>query len=209
MITLAQLEKKDGRLRTVHTAQLALEKAATDPGALTDEDLAVIAYFHPGHRADEARAARDTARGRAVDPPAPVATTASAAIEFPSELWDTEAADQVAEMDRWSKKFAGHVLPVAVWWAFVKAGREKREALEQEVKALKQEVKALKQEVEALKAQPKSLDYCGVWQRAIEYRRNQATTHRGSIWSCLTDARGIEPGTAPAIWQLSQKEDLR
>ena len=40
-------------------------------------------------------------------------------------------------------------------------------------------------------------------------RRNQATTHKGQLWMCLTDSRGVEPGTAPACWQLAEKGDAR
>jgi hypothetical protein len=61
--------------------------------------------------------------------------------------------------------------------------------------------------IKALETAPKSLDYQGVWQRAVGYRRNQGATHKGSLWMCLEDGRGIEPGSAPAVWQLAQKED--
>ena len=65
--------------------------------------------------------------------------------------------------------------------------------------------RALEARIAALEVQPKSLDYKGVWQRAADYQRNQGATHKGQLWICLMDARGVEPGTAPAYWQLAHK----
>jgi len=66
--------------------------------------------------------------------------------------------------------------------------------------------KAIEQELAALKTAPKGLDYRGIWQRAVPYQRNEGTTHKGSLWICLLDsARGVEPGTSPATWQLAAK----
>ena len=52
--------------------------------------------------------------------------------------------------------------------------------------------------------------FVGNYQRAQPYRRGFVTTHKGSMWTALRDvAEGIEPGTSPADWQLSQKAKTR
>jgi hypothetical protein len=81
--------------------------------------------------------------------------------------------------------------------------------LKQELTTRDVQITSLEQRLSLLEARPKSLDYQGAWQRAAGYSRNAAVTHKGCIWACLTDARGVEPGTAPACWQLAQRGDAR
>lgn len=69
------------------------------------------------------------------------------------------------------------------------------------------QIRSLEQRLSLLEAQPKSLDYKGVWQRALAYERNAVVTHKSALWACLADVRGVEPGTASACWQLAQKNE--
>jgi hypothetical protein len=49
----------------------------------------------------------------------------------------------------------------------------------------------------------RGLRYLGVYQRAMDYRRGDATTHDGSLWIATDDTRG-QPGV-DANWQLAVK----
>lgn len=74
-------------------------------------------------------------------------------------------------------------------------------ALETVIKPLAKEIGALRQRVAEL--EDRGLKFCGTWQRALEYRQGDSTTHKGNIWTALR-ATGLEPGTG-ADWQLSAK----
>lgn len=45
--------------------------------------------------------------------------------------------------------------------------------------------------------------YCGVHQRALDYKRGSLVTHEGSAWCALVDTRDV-PGRSDA-WQLAVK----
>src|SRR5688572_1237672 len=82
-------------------------------------------------------------------------------------------------------------------------------AIKKTVAPMQDTMARLESEIVALKLQPKSLDYCGTYQRATEYRRNQGVTFKSQLWICTSDsARGIEPGTTDH-WQLAEKSDAR
>lgn len=46
----------------------------------------------------------------------------------------------------------------------------------------------------------------GVYQRASTYRRGDQATHKGSLWTALSDvSEGCVPGDDPSRWQLAAK----
>ncbi|MBB2698995.1 UNVERIFIED_ORG: hypothetical protein GGI66_003672 [Rhizobium esperanzae] len=48
--------------------------------------------------------------------------------------------------------------------------------------------------------------YCGVYQKALSYRRGDVVTASSSMWTALRDtAEGEQPGKALDAWQLSAK----
>ncbi|CAN7549442.1 transposase [Pararhizobium sp. LjRoot238] len=48
--------------------------------------------------------------------------------------------------------------------------------------------------------------YVGSFQRALGYRKGSVTTFAGSMWTALDDVpAGVQPGSNPAFWQLSEK----
>lgn len=47
------------------------------------------------------------------------------------------------------------------------------------------------------------IKYCGVHQRALDYKRGSLVTHEGSAWCALVDTRDV-PGKSDA-WQLAVK----
>lgn len=50
------------------------------------------------------------------------------------------------------------------------------------------------------------LKYCGVYQKALGYRRGHVVTMDGAMWTALADTpEGVAPGSNGAFWQLSQK----
>lgn len=75
------------------------------------------------------------------------------------------------------------------------------ESLETVIAPLVKEIKALRQRVAEI--ENRGLKFCGTWQRALEYRQGDSTTHKGNIWTAIR-ATGLEPGTGPD-WQLSAR----
>lgn len=63
----------------------------------------------------------------------------------------------------------------------------------------------LEARVEALEAAQRERKFCGVWQRALEYKRNNFVTFDGSLWVALRDTAGSKPGEHPEDWQLCVK----
>ncbi|WP_143540698.1 hypothetical protein [Rhizobium sp. L43] len=48
--------------------------------------------------------------------------------------------------------------------------------------------------------------YCGVYQKALNYRRGHVVTMDGAMWTALADTpEGVAPGSNAAFWQLSGK----
>jgi hypothetical protein len=199
MTALEQIEKKTGRVHTTHDFRLAVDKAQMTPAALTDEDVAVIEFFGGDVKADKARAARDKANGVPVETPAPTRGAAMVqGVEFPSELWDRGAEDQIAEMKRWSVANAMKVLPLGIWWAFVNAGREKREALEAKIDVLEARIKELEERP--------TIKYCGVWRDDATYDEGNAVTKSGSLWIARLNHIQSEPGNDGGVgWTLAVK----
>jgi hypothetical protein len=179
---LELLEAKSGHVHTTYDFQRAREKAATAPGTLTDVDLAVLSFFGGETKAAEARAAREQVLHPPADPPAPVAAVSSS-VEFPDALWDTDAPDQVAEMEQWSVKHAMRVLPLRLWWKFVNAGREKREALAARVDALATRITDLE-----------AREYQGVWKDTTAYAKGAMVTRAGSVWHSNVHENRTKPG---------------
>ncbi|WP_271407640.1 hypothetical protein [Pseudomonas sp. Q1-7] len=50
----------------------------------------------------------------------------------------------------------------------------------------------------------RGLKYCGTWQRALDYRRGDCVTHKGSLWTAVK-ATNKAPDEAASDWQLSAK----
>jgi hypothetical protein len=189
LAAIEQIEKKRGSVFTTYDANRVSEKAASTPGTLTDEDLVVVAFFHGEHRAAEAREKRDKALHPLADPPAAVAATPAAGVEFPDHLWDTEAPDQVAEMERWSAANILKVLPLGIWWKFTLSARQKREALAAKVDALETRIKELE-------ARPVVKD-AGVWRSGVMYENGDIVSHGGGAWICRAAhySTGMLPST--------------
>lgn len=88
-----------------------------------------------------------------------------------------------------------------------------RQTLERVIKAGEffDAVDAITEAFQGLKARVEMLEshgvrYCGVWQRALPYRKGSLVTSSGALWVCLAEApEGVMPGTNPSIWQLAQK----
>jgi hypothetical protein len=64
---------------------------------------------------------------------------------------------------------------------------------------LRDEIAKLKTRVAELES---GIRYCGVYQRAANYRRGDITTHEGSMWCAVSDvAPNDQPGKSQG-WQL-------
>jgi hypothetical protein len=63
----------------------------------------------------------------------------------------------------------------------------------------------LERRTEALEAAQREQKFCGVWQRALPYKRGNFTTFDGSLWVALRDTSGSKPGEHPEDWQLCVK----
>lgn len=71
------------------------------------------------------------------------------------------------------------------------------------VEPLKKQIKNLSDRVEDLEAS--GIKYCGVWQRANEYKRGDVATHEGSMFVAVANPRlGEMPGQS-LNWQLAVK----
>jgi hypothetical protein len=194
MTELERLERASGS-RYQHTrydADVAAQKAITAPGTLTDLDLAVLAYFGSDGEAMRAREARAKAQKSTDAPSASVAPGAAPRLEFPDQLWDTEAPDLVQEMDRWSEAHAMNVLPVRIWWTFVKVARARRLELAATVAALEQRIAHLETattEADAThgshSAKPR-LKFRGAWQPERAYDLHDAVVHHGQLYVATT-----------------------
>ncbi|TCU38759.1 transposase [Rhizobium azibense] len=72
------------------------------------------------------------------------------------------------------------------------------------VDAITETLQSLKARVEALES--RGIEFAGVWQRAVPYRRGTVVTASGAMWTALRDTvEGESPGKALDAWQLSQK----
>lgn len=51
----------------------------------------------------------------------------------------------------------------------------------------------------------KGVEFCGSWQRAVDYRRGSMVVYKGSLWAATSDAgHGAVPGES-SDWQLAAK----
>ena len=65
-------------------------------------------------------------------------------------------------------------------------------------------LKALSARVDEIEAS--GIRYLGCYQRALEYKKGSVVTFASSMWTALDDvAAGVQPGSNPAFWQLSEK----
>lgn len=71
------------------------------------------------------------------------------------------------------------------------------------------ELRELRMRVDALERDQRDSKFCGVWQRAADYKRSNFATHDGSLWVALRDCSGSKPGDDPADWQLCVKREVR
>ena len=60
------------------------------------------------------------------------------------------------------------------------------------------------QRIAALEKHAKNVRFRGVYQKAEHYEKGNLVTHKGSMWSALTDGPGI-PGEDHDGWQLAVK----
>ena len=72
------------------------------------------------------------------------------------------------------------------------------------------QIDGLKAEVRELKSQMREVQeggvrYCGVYQRAAEYRRGDVISYDGSMWVALRSTDPMEIPGKSACWQLSVK----
>ncbi|QRY80112.1 hypothetical protein JVX91_03035 [Pseudomonas sp. PDNC002] len=72
---------------------------------------------------------------------------------------------------------------------------ERIERLESEIRQLSEKAATLEE---------RGLKYCGTWQRAMDYRRGDCVTHKGSLWTAVK-ATDKAPDEAAPDWQLSAK----
>lgn len=70
------------------------------------------------------------------------------------------------------------------------------------IEQLQGELKGLSEKAVAL--EERGLKYCGTWQRAMDYRRGDCVTHKGSLWTAVK-ATDKAPDEAVSDWQLSAK----
>ncbi|WP_054910474.1 hypothetical protein [Pseudomonas sp. NBRC 111135] len=70
------------------------------------------------------------------------------------------------------------------------------------IEVLESELKGLSIKADAI--EERGLKYCGTWQRAMDYRRGDCVTHKGSLWTALK-ATSQAPEEAATDWQLSAK----
>lgn len=81
---------------------------------------------------------------------------------------------------------------------------ERMKPLHARILDLENEVRELKSEMREL--EKGGVRFCGVWQRAMDYKRGSMVTHDGATWTVVADeAKAMErPGTSQA-WQLCEK----
>lgn len=84
-------------------------------------------------------------------------------------------------------------------WQFVMAAWATAESALGQCLQLQEE---LKQERE------KSTRYCGVFQRALTYRKGDLVTYNGSLWACIAQETVATPGVTEG-WQLAVKSERR
>lgn len=104
----------------------------------------------------------------------------------------TEAA---REASKGGAKEAYGVAGVGILAAQLAMAFERIENLEKDLKQLTEKAAAL---------EDRGLKYCGTWQRAMDYRRGDCVTHKGSLWTAVK-ATTLAPDLATSDWQLSAK----
>ena len=106
-------------------------------------------------------------------------------------------------------------MPVALWYAYVKAGREKRAELEARVSMLERHLLskagpdardvvaavADRTRSEVLDTVPK---YLGVWQEGQEYAQHSICTRSAGLWFAKSRPTAV-PGSDSTAWQLIVK----
>jgi hypothetical protein len=62
-------------------------------------------------------------------------------------------------------------------------------------------VTPLAKRLDQLEKQSAETKFCGVYQRALTYQRNNFVAEKGTLWCCVKDAPAGRPGESPD-WQL-------
>lgn len=106
------------------------------------------------------------------------------------------------QMDSRVELITDGIDPEAFGKAMGEIVREVKEALVSQINQLKGEVESLSRRLES--AEERGMKYCGTWQRAMDYRRGDCVTHKGSLWTALK-ATSQAPEEAASDWQLSAK----
>lgn len=116
--------------------------------------------------------------------------------------YEAKALQFREEIERVSKECQGLGVkePFGMGTAIVLSGKlihalERIEQLQGELKGLSEKAVALEE---------RGLKYCGTWQRAMDYRRGDCVTHKGSLWTAVK-ATDKAPDEAASDWQLSAK----
>lgn len=82
------------------------------------------------------------------------------------------------------------------------------EVLAEERKRVRAEIAAAIEPLQARLAEveTRGIEFCGTWQRALDYRRGSMVVHGGSLWAAVraVSAGQAQPGNSDA-WQLCAK----
>ncbi|MBV7586872.1 hypothetical protein KW851_28855 [Pseudomonas sp. PDM33] len=116
--------------------------------------------------------------------------------------YEAKALQFRREIEKVSKECLGLGIkePFGMGTAIVLTGKlihalERIEQLEGKLKGLSEQAAVLEE---------RGLKYCGTWQRAMDYRRGDCVTHKGSLWTAVK-ATDKAPDEAASDWQLSAK----
>lgn len=108
----------------------------------------------------------------------------------------TRIGEQAKEFRKEGLKDASYVTAaVGILCAHLANSIERIECLENQLKNLSEK---------AAELEDRGLKYCGTWQRALDYRRGDCVTHKGSLWTAVK-ATNKAPDEAASDWQLSAK----
>jgi hypothetical protein len=89
-------------------------------------------------------------------------------------------------------------------------GRFVAERIAERLMPLSAQIDELKSEVRELKSQVRELEeggikYCGVYQKAANYKRGDCVSYDGSMWCAITDVNAMEVPGPSNCWQLAVK----
>jgi hypothetical protein len=146
---------------SMHTLREAEDLARDHPEHLTDLHLRHCATYDPllaqrwQHR--RARAIAKAAAKANMPPPAPRPAIPADVARLPTFDEDDDPGTPEG-LDAWVKKNAARAVPMAIWGGFVKAAREKRQALETRVNELEAKVRELDAQRALLTGETRHLD---------------------------------------------------